>query len=327
MDLRTARRVSPAIAAGVAIATVATGTGLLIAARSRLPEPVAVHWGPGGTADGFQSLTGVVGTTAAFVLALTLLLVGITIPTRQPAVASVASGTSVFMGALMYGGVLAQQGITDPATAPMPNAAMAIGVAAGVAVGVGHALLVRTKPGVAPYPRPSAPDGAVRAHVPGSARVAWSGRMRHSSGAAILMSAVVALLLGFAVWMWQIDGSWWLMLLTALLVAATFVPMQMSTVVVDATGVVVRVFGRTLRRVELSQIKGAQVVEVRLLGQYGGYGIRAGFDGSQGFITASGEALRLARFDAADLVLTVDGADQAAAVVNTLIDRQADTER
>ena len=31
--------------------------------------------------------------------------------------------------------------------------------------------------------------------------------------------------------------------------------------------------------------------------------------------------------DAADLVLTVDGADQAAAVVNTLIDRQADTER
>ncbi len=327
MDLRTARWVSPAIAAAVAAVTVGVGTALVLAAKGRLPDPIATHWGPAGTADGFATLGSVVGSNAALIAGLSLLTLALTLPTRHPSIAAVASGTAVFMGILMYGSVLAQQGVTDARTVTMSNLALAGGMVAGVVVGVAHALVVRTKPGVAPYPRPAAPDGAVRAHVAESARVAWTGQMRHGAVTSVVLSGSVALMLALAVWLWLIAGPWWLMLLLAVLIAAVMIPVQQATVVVDSAGVSVRAFGRTLRRTELSQIKAARVVEISALGDYGGVGFRGGFDGSWGFITASGESLRLQRFDAADLVFTVDGAAQAAAVVNTLIDRQAETER
>ena len=136
----------------------------------------------------------------------------------------------------------------------------------------------------------------------------------------------MALLLGFAVWLWRIDGPWLPMLLLALVVSALLVPLQLAVVVVDSRGVSLKVAGRTLSATALSQIAEARRVEVRALREFGGIGYRAGFDGAVGFVTASGEALRLTRFEAADLVFTVDGAEQAAGVVNTLVDRQAESE-
>ncbi len=327
MELKNARRISLVIALLVITATVVAGTWLVTDARGQLPHPVATHWGPSGAADGFASVTSALGTSTALIVGMGLLLTLITVATRQPSTTAIASGTSVFMGALLYGSVLAQRGLSDAAGAPMSNASMAIGLVAGTVVGVVHALVVRTKVGVAPYPRPAAPDGAPRAHVSETARVAWSGPMRHGALASGVLTASVALLLGMAVWMWRIDGPWWLMVVLAVVIGVMAVPIQYATVVADSTGVSVRVFGRTLRRTELSQIRSASAVEVSALGNYGGVGLRSGFDGSSGFITSSGEALRLERFDASALVYTVDGAAQAAAVVNTLIDRQADTER
>ena len=44
-------------------------------------------------------------------------------------------------------------------------------------------------------------------------------------------------------------------------------------------------------------------------------------DGRQGWITRSGEALVVHRHDKPDFVFTVDRADEAAAVLNTLVAR------
>ncbi len=327
MNTRTARVVSPLAAVAVTLLTVAIGTGLVWSVRDRLPDPVAIHWGPAGVADGFQPLPAALTQTAIMIPVLALFLVAITLVTRQAQTAAIASGTSVLMGSLMYGSVWAQQGITDPAMAPMPNGPLAVGFVGGIAVGACHAVAFRTKPGVAPYPRPSAADGAVRAHVPASARLAWSGALRHSGVMAFLPVAGVALMLGLAVWMWVIGGPWWMMLVIAVALGALTVPLQFATLVIDTRGVQLRMAGRNLRATDLSQITTARVVEVRALRDYGGIGYRGGFDGSSGIITSSGPALRLGRFEASDLVYTVDGADQAAAVVNTLIDRQADSER
>jgi len=326
VNLPAARRLSLALAAAATAAAVAAGTAAVVAVRGRLPDPVAVHWGAAGVADGFQPVSDALAGNAALIVGLSLATSLLTLRSRQPGMAAVTSGLAVFLGFLLYGSIWAQQGLPEAAGAPMPDAALALGSAVGLAVGIGHALLVRTRPGVAPYPRPFAPEGAVRARVPDTALASWSGPLRHGVLGSLLLTASVALLLGFAVWLWRIDGPWLPMLLLALVVSALLVPLQLAVVVVDSRGVSLKVAGRTLSATALSQIAEARRVEVRALREFGGIGYRAGFDGAVGFVTASGEALRLTRFEAADLVFTVDGAEQAAGVVNTLVDRQAESE-
>jgi hypothetical protein len=262
---------------------------------------------------------------AALIVGLSLATSLLTLRSRQPGMAAVTSGLAVFLGFLLYGSIWAQQGLPEAAGAPMPDAALALGSAVGLAVGIGHALLVRTRPGVAPYPRPFAPEGAVRARVPDTALASWSGPLRHGVLGSLLLTASVALLLGFAVWLWRIDGPWLPMLLLALVVSALLVPLQLAVVVVDSRGVSLKVAGRTLSATALSQIAEARRVEVRALREFGGIGYRAGS-------TGGGVRDRLGRSAPADPVRASGpgvhrrrrGAGRG--VVNTLVDRQAESE-
>ncbi len=71
----------------------------------------------------------------------------------------------------------------------------------------------------------------------------------------------------------------------------------------------------------MDRIHQADVIAVRPLADFGGWGWRIGRDGRQAFITRGGEALRIERQGEPDLVLTLGDAAAAAAVVNTLKDR------
>jgi hypothetical protein len=97
---------------------------------------------------------------------------------------------------------------------------------------------------------------------------------------------------------------------------------------VDADGLVVRsaVPGlRSVRRlrlhVPLAQIREARVVDVHPLGDFGGWGYRVGTGGRSGFVLRAGEALEVHRGDGGRLVVTVEGAGDAAATLNSLLDR------
>ena len=74
-------------------------------------------------------------------------------------------------------------------------------------------------------------------------------------------------------------------------------------------------------RVPRERIVDATVTKVSPLGDYGGWGLRGGFDGSWGWVTAEGEALRIRRHGMRDLVFTVDAAAEAARTVNALISK------
>jgi hypothetical protein len=83
------------------------------------------------------------------------------------------------------------------------------------------------------------------------------------------------------------------------------------------------VLGLPVIRVPLSDIASADVATIDPFGQFGGWGIRYGFGGRVGIILRSGEALEVIRKSGRSIVITVDDAESAAALLGGLIAREA----
>jgi hypothetical protein len=112
------------------------------------------------------------------------------------------------------------------------------------------------------------------------------------------------------------------MLLLAVAIVALLVLTCSARVVVDGDGLRVTSLFVTWSRVPLERIAEARTGRVSPLREFGGYGWRIGRDGSRGFVTRSGEALVVERVGEPSVVVTVDGADEAAAALNTLASRR-----
>jgi glutamine cyclotransferase len=80
------------------------------------------------------------------------------------------------------------------------------------------------------------------------------------------------------------------------------------------------VLGWPRTQVPLTTITHADVEDVHPMA-YGGWGWRMRTDRTA-IVTSSGPGLVVHRSDGASLVVTVDGADEAAGVVNRLVDRR-----
>lgn len=101
--------------------------------------------------------------------------------------------------------------------------------------------------------------------------------------------------------------------------------MNWSVVTVDRRGVQARAMGIHWVNVPLETITSAEVqAKVIPLGDFGGWGLRGGFGGDRGLVTGEGKALRIHRAQQPDWVITVDDAERAAAVVNTLVARRSE---
>ena len=100
-----------------------------------------------------------------------------------------------------------------------------------------------------------------------------------------------------------------------------------SRVIIDFRGI--RVLGLGIVRwvsLPLSALEGATSTTAYPLGDFGGWGRRVSLDGAtDGFVTAEGPALRIARVEGKPLVITVRDAETAATVLNTLIQRRTVT--
>jgi Protein of unknown function (DUF1648) len=114
---------------------------------------------------------------------------------------------------------------------------------------------------------------------------------------------------------------WWL----SFVPVAVLLPVLSNfawTVRVDARGLRIRsVLGIPVVHIPLDQVTSADVVDVRAFSQYGGWGIRFALNGRLGVIVRSGEALEVHRRRGLDVVVTVDDASAAAALLNGLVQR------
>jgi hypothetical protein len=91
---------------------------------------------------------------------------------------------------------------------------------------------------------------------------------------------------------------------------------------VSAAGLTVRsTFGWPRTTVPADEVERADVVQVRPVHDFGGYGWRLGRQGRTGVVVRAGEALEVTRTGGRALVVTVDDAADAAALLNTMAER------
>ena len=96
--------------------------------------------------------------------------------------------------------------------------------------------------------------------------------------------------------------------------------MLSARVVINDNGIRVASAGIPWLRVPLAEVREASGSSVNPLVDFGGLGMRYG-RGKRGFVTRKGEALLLDQADETKTYVSINHADQAAAVVNTLLQR------
>ena len=159
-------------------------------------------------------------------------------------------------------------------------------------------------------------------------KVAWTGQARVSRGLWVaLISGIVVAFIAVTCWL-LINLSWEPVAMMAfLLLVFVSVGVSMAArVTIDSRGVRVRGAGLfPYATIPLSEISGASVVHVDPLRDFYGWGgARFTIGGAAGFITSRGEAIRIDRGSSeGSFTVTVDDAETAVTVVNTLLLRRA----
>jgi hypothetical protein len=148
-------------------------------------------------------------------------------------------------------------------------------------------------------------------------RVVWT-RSVLSGGAfeALTVFGVLVVAVGAV-----LTNQWW-MLSVAGIIVLIFVVFRGMRVTVDAEGLSVRSVVRWPRvEIPVSDIAAAQVVEVKAVKDFGGYGYRLGFRGElkgvKGFVLRSGEGILVDRISGAREIVVVDDAKTAVRLLET----------
>lgn len=313
------RRATTLITLVAPVALTAVAVLVALTWADELPDPVATHWGTGGTPDDFSSLggallllalTSVVLSLSCWVLALRL---GAEATTRR-----IAAGTSVGMAALLavlvVGSLALQRGLADARDAGPITGAVVAAFATGLVLGVVAALLVPGDPDVTTADAPPA-DAARLPLAPGE-RAAWTASVWSPAAVGVALP-VIALQVVLSI---VLDT--WLLLAIAAVLAALLATMLVLRVTVSTAGLVARSpLGWPRVHVPLEQVVAAHAETVSPLRDFGGWGYRVALDGRAGFVLRAGEALVVERTGGRTTVVTVDDATTAAALLNTLAER------
>lgn len=304
--------VAPLALAGLAVAVALTWA-------DDLPDPVATHWGPGGTPDDFSSLTGALTLLVLTSVFLSLscwllaLRLGAEATTRR-----IAAGTSVGVTALLavvvVGSLAQQRGLADARDAGPVTGVLVGAFAAGIALGVLAALLVPGDPDVTATDAPPA-DAARLPLAPGE-RAAWTATVWSPAAVGVALP-VVALQVVLSILL-----DTWVLIAVAAVIAALLATMLVLRVTVSAAGLVARSpLGWPRVHVPLDQVVAAHAEAVSPLRDFGGWGYRVALDGRAGFVLRAGDAIVIERTGGRTTVVTVDDAATAAALLNTLAER------
>lgn len=311
-----------AISALCGLSLLGVAAGLALSWRDSLPDPVATHWSGDGGPDGFMSLGAFVTVllvTGAILVAL-FSAIGF-FGGRSASARRLSVGLNVwiggFLGAVLAGSLWVQRGLADASGAVTPGwvllgAVLGPGVLALVAV-----MLVPADPR-APASGPLA-QGVERADLASGERAAWIGRATIARPAVVILAAVVLATAAAAV----LSRTWVLLAVPALVVLLALA-ISAVTVRVDRDGLTVRsALGWPRTRIPADEVVRATVTAVDPLRHFGGWGWRMSLDGSgrTGMVLRRGEGLAVERTAGRGFVVTVDGAKDAAALLNTMAER------
>jgi len=320
------RFVAVAVIAPAAITAVAMG--LQLAAAPSLPDPVAIHWGAAGTADGWGPawltllMTVAVGLGVPWLMAATA-VVGLRRGDRGPVyrlLAALAVATSAFLGTLSTGSVLIQRGIAAAEDAPsiLPVLVLAGFIAVGAGLGGWF---------VQPDERPTRAARTATMDPPLGAteRAVWVRSVRLAKGGFLVLGAALLLLvvvsaLAIAA---SDDAAVIATLIVVVLVLIALIAMTaVFRVRVDAAGLAVTsAIGFPRVRIPVDEIDRVEVVEVSPMGEYGGWGLRWAPGGGFGVVLRSGPGIRVHRTGGKVFTVTVDDAETGAALLSAECER------
>jgi hypothetical protein len=303
------------------IAAVAVAALLPLAYADVLPDPVATHWGWRGLPDGAMPRV-VDHALLAVMTALVALgpLWGAARADRGTArvLVGVANGGAAMFMALRWWSLEANAGAVEwRSAAPVGWGEMGLTLAAALVGGVVGAWLARGRPDHPPStvtvaPAVLAPDDTV----------VWVGRQ--TAGPALVLPAVAVVVASVLVAAVPgVDRTATLVVGGVLVLAAVaLLTFTRAAVAVSERGLDVRLgFGRPHVFVPLADVTEVGVQHVEPMA-FGGWGYRV-MPGVRAVVVRRGEGLRIGRRGRPDLVVTVDGAADAAAVLQGLIARRS----
>jgi hypothetical protein len=284
-----------------------------------LPDPVATHWGADGTADGFSSLNSTLAVMFAFGVALVLgfgavmLRLGQSAVTRRT-VAAASIWSALFISLLILGTLYIQRGLADAHDVGGVGGVIAVAIVGSLLAAVIVGMLVPGDPRM-PTTDTVAAD-APRAALIAGERSTWTAHLDAGPAIGVAIGAV-AMVLAFVV-----VTRVWALLIVVGVVGTVIASMFWWVVRVDSTGLTVRsALGWPRVRVPLDEVVRADVIQVRPLRDFGGWGLRVGRGGRVGVVLRGGEALSVQRTGGRSVAVTVQEAATAAGVLNALADR------
>lgn len=297
-------------------------------ALPHVPNPIAIHWGPAGTPDGFAApwvqlvLTPVVGFGIPLLIAIST-LPGLRRGDRGPTyrmLGAFAAGMSMLFGVLMAWTFVAQVGLADAHDAPSVVPVLLGGLAAAAVAGVG-AWLVQPKQEVV---RTTSAPAEQLVLAPGES-AAWFGVTGLGRGSVVAISAACIVMVLATLLLW-FTGAPIAVTIGVAVLAVIVTVLAASTSVfhvqVDAAGLTVRSpLGFPRFRVALSDVRAVAVTDVSPMGEFGGYGIRSAI-GAFGIVLRKGPAIDVTRTSGKRFVVTVDDAQRGAALLEALMHRQ-----
>ncbi|MEW2403710.1 DUF1648 domain-containing protein [Streptomyces sp. NPDC046862] len=298
--------------------------------RERLPAEMASHFDLAGVPNGFMD-TGrwvavTAGITAMAAIGLLLPLLRGALPGKgHRGLLATGWGTAGLLGYLFCATISVNAGLTDPSAArfSMWHLLAGLGTAvAAAALGWSLAWLLLppdARPQAGTAPGDTASQGE-RLDLRQGERAAWS-RPSASRGfvVAVLAVAVAVPTLRYAL---DEGPSPWVGLPLAAGVGLAAVVLGVLRVTVDIRGLTVAslLVPAVRRRVKLEQVESAVRRDIRPL-EYGGWGYRVR-PRSTAVVLHGGQALVLRLVGGREFAVTVDDADTAAALLNTLVDQR-----
>lgn len=287
--------------------------------HAELPDPVASHWGPGGSPDGFSSLAALLTTASVLGIGCVALFAAIGLFSgRAAATLRITAASTVWicgmLAVLLVGSLAGQRGLTD---AHQTSGLDWIVLAALLTPVIPAALAALLVPADRPQPATGPlPASAPRVRLAETTRAVW---LRPTSGGPGPMVAIAGTLVIVVL---SIVSRMPALLALAALLALLFATMFAFRVRIDAAGIEVRsALGWPRIRIGAEEIERAEVIDVSPFRDFGGWGWRINHSGRQGIVLRSGPGLLVERSGGRSLVITVDDADQAAALLNTMAAR------
>lgn len=271
---------------------------------SSLPNEVATHWNLSGDANGHMSRLGALLVLGGVSVVLSL---GAALQPR-----AVSSPVLAFVGCVIASASFATAWSNRDVTS-WSQAHLAIGwVVGGLVLGLGAAWMY-TRSGVSSPPLPVAASRPTLA-LSESERIAWIG----STSSRLFQGLAFGLAVFGAIALFTLPSPGGVItLLAALLVA----DVASTNVLLTRDGVRVSgAFSWPRVKIDIERISGADAIDVHPM-QWGGWGYRGSltFMRRAAWITHAGRGLHLVLRDGKQFVVTIDDADEAAAVVNGLL--------